>query len=134
MSTIAPDHFLARRQRFGTESAAGAAAAAGTATGAASGTPDTPRGGVPGTQLCRIDHPATRWITHNYVPGSHGERDEITCSGYEGGRRRAIGVVAAPQSSPERPRRWCDAGAPKAAQKAGAEIPPSGTPRFLSDT
>ena len=38
----------------------------------------------------------------------------------EAGRRRAIGVVATPQSSTARPRRWCDAGSPSADQKAGA--------------
>ncbi len=31
-------------------------------------------------------------------PGSPGERDAVCCSGYEEGRRRAIGVVAASQS------------------------------------
>ncbi len=54
------------------------------------------------------------------LPGSPGERDEVSCSGAEGGRRRAIGVVAAFPVSLARPRRWCDAGPPKADQKAGA--------------
>jgi len=39
---------------------------------------------------------------------------------HEAGRRSAIGVVAVLQSSLSRPRRWCDAGTPKADQKAGA--------------
>ena len=49
----------------------------------------------------------------------HGERDEFCCSGHEAGRRRAIGVGAADHVSSARPRRWCDAGAPQATQKAG---------------
>ncbi len=59
-------------------------------------------------------------------PGSPGERDAVCCSGYEAGRRRAIGVVAALPASLARPRRWCDAGPLRrqsvtAAQKAGDE-------------
>jgi hypothetical protein len=50
---------------------------------------------------------------------------------HEGGRRRAIGGVAVFQSATARPRRWCDAGPPRADQKAavtgshgnGASIP-----------
>jgi len=55
------------------------------------------------------------------LPGSLGGRDEISFSGNEGGRLRAIGVSAALPVTPARPRRWCDAGPPKADQKAGAE-------------
>ncbi len=60
------------------------------------------------------------------LPGSPGERDAVCFPGYEAGRRRAIGVVAALPASHARPRRWCDAGSPgrqcvTAAQKAGDE-------------
>jgi len=44
------------------------------------------------------------------MPGSPGERDAVGCSGFETGRRRAIGVVAALPATSARPRRWCDAG------------------------
>ncbi len=59
-------------------------------------------------------------------PGSPGERDAVCSTGYEAGRRRAIGGVAALPATSARPRRWCDAGAPgrqsvTAAQKAGVE-------------
>ena len=82
--------------------------------------------GVPGLTLCRIDQPASRRPPHNVIPGSLGERLEISSPGCEEGRRRAIGVVAALPVSPARPRRWCDAEPLRrqcvtAAQKAGAE-------------
>ena len=71
-----------------------------------------PSPGVPGQQLWRSDRPAPRRATHNCRPGSLGERDPVHLLTLEGGRRRAIGVVAAPQSAFARPRRWCDAGMP----------------------
>ncbi len=63
---------------------------------------------------------------HKCRPGSPGRRDAVRSPGYEAGRRRAIGVVAALPSTHARPRRWCDAGPPgrnsvPAAQKAGDE-------------
>ncbi len=81
---------------------------------------------------CRVRHcagtttrlrPAPRTMA---LPGSPGELDAVCSPGYEAGRRRTIGVVAALPASHARPRRWCDAGAPgrigvTAAQKAGAE-------------
>ena len=64
--------------------------------------------------------PAARCAPHNVMPGNpRGRAFRCICSGSGGGRRRAIGVVAVLQSSPARPRRWCDAGPPKADQKAG---------------
>ncbi len=71
--------------------------------------------GVPGLTLCRIDHPASRRSPHNVTPGSLGERDAVSSSGYEAGRRRAIGVVAAfsinPRATTPMARRWA-AGTP----------------------
>ena len=89
--------------------------------------------GVPGLTLCRIDHPASRRSPHNVTPGSPGERDAVCSSGYEAGRRRAIGVVAAVSSTHARPRRWRDAGPPgrqcvTAAQKAGVDRTPRTRP------
>jgi len=56
------------------------------------------------------------------LPGNpRGRAFRCGCSGSEAGRRRAIGVVAALQFSAGRPCRWCDAGTPKADQKAGAD-------------
>ncbi len=80
----------------------------------------TPRGkprpdGVPGLTLCRIDQPATRHAPHNVIPGSPGRHDEVCSPGAEVGRRRAIGVVAAPPINPRATtpmaRRWA-AGTP----------------------
>ncbi len=91
------------------------------------GTRGIPRpNGVPGPHLCRNDLSAERPTQHKCRPGSLGERDEVCCSGYEAGRRRVIGVVAALPDSPARLRRWRDAGSlgrqsVTAAQKAGAE-------------
>ncbi len=65
----------------------------------ATGHADPTSTGVPGLTLCRNDHPAVHPVPHNVIPGSLGERDAVCCSGYEAGRRRAIGVVAALQSS-----------------------------------
>ncbi len=60
------------------------------------GTPGKPRpNGVPGPHLCRFDLPAERPAPHKCRPGSLGERLEVSSPGYEGGRRRAIGGVAA---------------------------------------
>ena len=59
-------------------------------------------------------------------PGSLGERDEVSSPGYEAGRRRAIGVVAAlaiyPRATTLMARRWTD-GTPcvPAVQEAGDE-------------
>jgi len=54
------------------------------------------------------------------LPGNpRGKTFRCGCSGSEADRRRAIGVVAVLQSSAARPRRWCDAGPPKADQKVG---------------
>ena len=58
------------------------------------GTRTSPPPGVPGLTLCRNDHPASRRSPHNVMPGSPGRHDEVSCSGYEAGRRRTIGVVA----------------------------------------
>ncbi len=62
--------------------------------------PTRPRGeprpiGVPGPHLCRYDLPAERSAPHKCRPGSPGTRDAGCSTGYEAGRRRAIGVVAA---------------------------------------
>ena len=80
--------------------------------------------GVPGLTLCRIDAPASPCPPHNVIPGSLARRDEVSSPGYEAGRRRTIGVVAALPITSARPRRWCDAGpsgrpGATAAQKAG---------------
>ena len=67
--------------------------------------------GVPGTTLCRNDHPATRHAPHNVIPGSLGKRVSPWFSRLT---RQAAGVPSAwsqpSQSTHERPRRWCDAG------------------------
>ena len=89
--------------------------------------------GVPGSTLCRIDLQVSRRSPHNVQPGSHGERDAVCSPGFEAGRRRAIGVVAALQATHERPRRWCDAGpmgrhSVTADQKAGDEETNHGGP------
>ena len=77
--------------------------------------------GVPGTVLCRYNLSATKRAPHNADAGQPSRRDDLgRFSTPGGGRRRAIGVVAVLQSSLSRPRRWCDAGSPKADQKAGA--------------
>ena len=55
--------------------------------------------GVPGLTLCRKNHPASWRSPHNVIPGSLGERLEVSSPGYEAGRRRTIGVVAALQST-----------------------------------
>ncbi len=51
------------------------------------------------------------------LPGSPGERDPVCCSGNEGGRRRAIGVVAAlprfPRATTPMGRRWAAEGGPE---------------------
>ncbi len=66
--------------------------------------------GVPGLTLCRIDQPATRHAPHNVIPGSPGRHDEVCSPGAEVGRRRAIGVIAAPPINPRATtpmaRRW----------------------------
>ncbi len=82
--------------------------------------------GVPGPHLCRYDLPEERPARHKCRPGSLGERLEVSSPGYEGGRRRAIGVVAALPETHARPRRWCGAGSPgrqsvTAGRKAGVE-------------
>ena len=66
--------------------------------------------GVPGPHCAGTTSRRCIPLRTNVGPGSPGERDAVCCSGYEAGRRRAIGVVAALQSTHERPRRWCDAG------------------------
>ncbi len=72
--------------------------------------------GVPGPHLCRNDLSAERPAQHKCRPGSPGERDAVCSPGYEGGRRRAIGVVAAlsinPRATTPMVRRWV-AGTPK---------------------
>jgi len=66
--------------------------------------------GVPGPHLCRNDLSVTHPAPHKYGPGSLGECDAVCCSGYETGRRRAIGVVAAlpinPRATTPMVRRW----------------------------
>ncbi len=82
--------------------------------------------GVPGSTLCRIDLQASRRSPHNVQPGSLGERDAVSSPGYEAGRRRAIGVVAAlsinPRATTPMVRRWTD-GTPcvPVVQEAGDE-------------
>ena len=67
-------------------------------------------GGVPGTALCPIDHPVS--VTSRTMPyRAPTESASIFGSpGYEAGRRRAIGVVAAlsinPRSTTPMVRRW----------------------------
>jgi len=62
------------------------------------------------------------------MPGSLGRPDAVSCSGYEAGRRRAIGVVAAlsinPRATTPMVRRW-SAGTPK--RHSGPEGRGSGT-------
>ena len=82
--------------------------------------------GVPGLTLCRIDQPATRHAPHNVIPGSPGRHDEVCSPGAEVGRRRAIGVIAAPPINPRATtpmaRRWAlGRESVPGAQKAGAE-------------
>ena len=76
----------------------------------------TRHNGVPGPHLCRNHLTAKRPAQHKCRPGSLGKRNAICCSGYEAGRRRAIGVVAAPSINPRAAapmvRRWVD-GTPK---------------------
>ena len=51
--------------------------------------------GVPGTQLCRYDLPAPRYVPHNYATGhSTGRTIRGTSSGSDGDRRRASSVVS----------------------------------------
>ena len=74
---------------------------------------NTDHRGVPGPQLCRNNPPISRRAPHNCRPGNpRGRTSRCTSPRHEGGRRRAIGVVAVHQSSLSRPRRWCDAGPP----------------------
>jgi len=99
----------------------------GTRASRVNGPRKTRPSGVPGLTLCPIDLPAPRNLAHNVIPGSPGRHDAVYSPGAEAGRRRTIGVVAAPSILHERPRRWCDAGAPRrqsvpAAQKAGVEV------------
>ena len=82
--------------------------------------------GVPGPALCR--RPEQVRITLHTMPYLAPSAKTLfsLCSGSVAGRRRAIGVVAALQSTHKRPRRWCDAGqlgrqCVTTAQKAGAE-------------
>jgi len=73
-------------------------------------------GGVPGTALCPIDHPVS--VTSRTMPyRAPTESASVFGSpGYEAGRRRAIGVVAAlpinPRATTPMARRW-SAGTPK---------------------
>jgi len=54
-----------------------------------------PHRDVPGTALCRNDHPALRRAWHNADAGhSTGSAPHSGCSGSDGGRRRVISVVA----------------------------------------
>jgi hypothetical protein len=54
-----------------------------------------PHRDVPGTALCRNDHPALRRASHNADAGhSTGSAPHYGCSGSDGGRRRVISVVA----------------------------------------
>ena len=101
-----------------TEAATVAEPASESEPGTALNTPKTRPIGVPGTPLCRIDHPAPRSAPAQWrcrapsgsapLPGSSGE---------EGGRRRAIGGVAAVQSSAcataPMGRRWAARGGPE---------------------
>jgi len=70
---------------------------------------------------CAFDAlPAALHAPHNGMPGNpRGNAIRCTSPRHEGGRRRAIGVVAVLQLSFAQPRRWCDAGTPEATQKAG---------------
>ena len=53
-----------------------------------------PHRDVPGTALCRNDHPALRRAWHNADAGhSTGSAPHSGCSGSDGGRRRVISVV-----------------------------------------
>ena len=81
---------------------------------------------VPGSTLCLRCPSGILRARHNVQPGNpRGTPSRCGCPGHEASRRRAIGAVAALQSSTSRPRRWCDAGTPRrecvtADQKAGA--------------
>ena len=56
-----------------------------TARNRALGKPATP--GVSGTALCRNDHRHRDALRTMPIPGSHGKRDAVGCSGCEAGRR-----------------------------------------------
>ena len=92
----------------------------------------TPRSGVPSLTFSTVGHSRYGTLAKNVKGGSLGERLEVICPGFEGGRRRASRVVAALLSTTRATalhgRRWAAAD-----QKAGDEISPTGTPRFLSD-
>ncbi len=74
------------------------------------------------------------------LPGSLGVRDASCSPGYEAGRRRAIGGVAALPVYPERPRRWSDAGAdwdamaPQRTRRPGLRAVPEQRPRRQGPT
>jgi len=82
----------------------------------AKATRTAPPPGVPGSTLCLIDLQASRRSPHNVQPGSLGTRDAVFSPGFEAGRRRAIGVVAAlsinPRATTPMVRRWA-AGTPE---------------------
>jgi len=54
--------------------------------------------GVPSLTFLSDTRSGTTHISKNVKGGSLGKRDAVCCSGYEAGRRRAIGVVATSQS------------------------------------
>ena len=70
--------------------------------------------------LCQKNLTATRPAPHKVLPGSLG-RDAVCCSGYEEGRRRALGVVAALSTTNARPRRWRDVAAGTPMRHGGPE-------------
>ena len=82
---------------------------------------------VPGAQLCLIDHPAARCARHNCDTGHSTGRAMKSAVPAQGQAAGAPSAWSQPlQSPPERPRRWCDAGAlgrqsVQAPRKAGDE-------------
>ncbi len=80
--------------------------------------------GVPGTPLCRQRSHRLRGPPRTMaLPGNpRGRTIRCTSSGYEGGRRRAISVVAVLSICLRATMLIRDAGSPKADQKAGAPV------------
>ena len=89
------------------------------------------------TGACRVRHcacdalPVALHAPHNVQPGNpRGIPLRCGRPSHETGRRRAIGAVAAPQSSLSRPRRWGDAGKPAAPAAADQKAGVPGRPHF----
>ncbi len=94
-----------------------------------------PHRDVPGTALCRNDHPALRRASHNADAGhSTGRAPHSGCSGSDRGRRRVISVVAdlpvSLRTTTLMARRWDAKGGPEGRSFRVACSPRSG-PSFF---